>query len=690
VQAAENAQFKGVLAIWHGKCENSFDLTMAVTVLALAQAVAAVELGFHGGTDFREVLLVARASAVPAWQRALIVLTSTVVAVVIVVCLYWAQAILIPLGLAIFLTFLLAPVVRFVQRRGLGRTPAVLVVVLLAGLLLAGLVWLMAAQVTGLAAELPTHAENIKAKTKALRGIGQGTFWGSLDQLVQDVTGELTSSTDDGGSTPAPTPVSMEPQQPLWLSWVPTFARPLVEALAGGALALVLVVFMLLKREKLRDRMIWLVGQGRITLTTKALDEAGQRLSRYLFTQAVINGSFGVVFAAGLLVIGVKYALLWGMLAALLRYVPYIGSWVAALLPLVLSLALFQSWWPVLAVLVFFLVLELITANVVEPWLFGRSLGVSEVALLVAAAFWTFLWGPIGLVLSNPLMVCLVVLGKYVPHLEFLSVLVGDEPALEPEVSFYQRVLARDQDEATQLVLERVKSGDPDRIYDEVLVPALNYAKRDRARDTLTDADEQFVLQATREIVEDLGERHQTAEDTAARVADGEPSDVPKVRILGCPARDEADRLGLFMLEQVLDGSKWEIEISAVSALTAEVVEMVADKEPAMICIGALPPGGLAHTRYLCKRLKSRYPNARILVGQWGLKDNLAQHQERLKEAGAEVITTTLLETQNKLHALQPVLLEEQIRPTTIDTPEGRQTSIVARLSATSGMVLAP
>ena len=634
----------------------------------------------------------AKGAVTSAWQRALIVLTSAVVAFIIIVCLYWAQSVLIPVALAIFLTFLLAPVVRFIQRRGLGRTPAVFMVVLLAGLILGGLVWLMAAQVTSLAAELPTHAENIKTKIKALRGAGQNTALGSFDRLVQDVKGTLTNKADEDGSTPAPepTPVITEPQQPYWLSLLPVFIRPVIEVLAGGALALVLVVFMLLKREKLRDRMIWLVGQGRITLTTKALDEAGQRLSRYLFTQAVINGSFGVVFAAGLLVIGVKYALLWGMLAALLRYVPYIGSWVAALLPLVLSLALFQSWWPVLAVLVFFLVLELITANVVEPWLFGRSLGVSEVALLVAAAFWTFLWGPIGLVLSNPLMVCLVVLGKYVPQLEFLSVLVGDEPALEPEVSFYQRVLARDQDEATQLVLERVKSGDPDRIYDEVLVPALNYAKRDRARDTLTDADEQFVLQVTREIVEDVGERHQTVEDAAARLADHEPSDAPKIRILGCPARDEADRLGLRMLQQVLDGSKWEMEISAVDTLTAEVVEMVAVKEPALICIGAMPPGGLAHTRYLCKRLKSRYPNARILVGRWGLKDNIAQHHERLREVGADAIATTLLETRDKLHALRPVLLEEQIQPTTTDTPEGRQTSIMARLSATSGMALAP
>ena len=252
----------------------------------------------------------------------------------------------------------------------------------------------------------------------------------------------------------------------------------------------------------------------------------------------------------------------------------------------------------------------------------------------MAAAFWAFLWGPIGLVLSSPLTVCLVVLGKYVPQLEFLDVILGDEPSLSADVTYYQRLLARDQDEATQLVLTQAKTFPPEQVYDRLLVPALNYVKQDRARDDLTEADEQFVLRATREIVEDLGERQ-----TAAAVPAAEGSKAPascKIRILGCPGHDEADALALEMLRQLLDPARWEMEILSIDMLSAESVARAGDKEPAVVCIGALPPGGLAHTRYLCKRLRARLPAARIVVGRWGLKGDLEQNQEQLLEAGAD------------------------------------------------------
>ncbi len=302
-----------------------------------------------------------------------------------------------------------------------------------------------------------------------------------------------------------------------------------------------------------------------------------------------------------------------------------------------------------LLVLGLIVVLELVTANVVEPRLFGHSMGVSEVALLVAAAFWAFLWGPIGLVLSSPLTVCLVVLGKYVPQLEFLDVLLGDEPSLDADVSYYQRLLARDQDEAAQLVLAQAKTSPPEQVYDGLLVPALNYVKQDRERDDLTEADEQFVLRATREIVEDLGERRTAAAGgAAAPAAEGtETQAVHKVRILGCPGHDEADALALEMLRQLLDPARWEMEILSLEMLSAESVARAGEKEPAVVCIGALPPGGLAHTRYLCKRLRARLPEARIVVGRWGLKGNVEQNQEQLREAGADQVETTLLETRD-------------------------------------------
>jgi AI-2E family transporter len=423
-------------------------------------------------------------------------------------------------------------------------------------------------------------------------------------------------------------------------------------------MALVLLVFMLLKRESLRNRLIRLMGHGRLTLATKAVEDAGQRISRFLLMQVIINGGFGLVLALGLFLIQMPHALLWGFLAALLRYVPYLGSWITSVVLVALSLAVFPGWVQPILVLGLIVVLELVTANLVEPRLFGHSIGVSEVALLVAAAFWAFLWGPIGLVLSSPLTVCLVVLGKYVPQLEFLDVILGDEPSLSADVTYYQRLLARDQDEATQLVLTQLKTFPPEQVYDRLLVPALNYVKQDRARDDLTEADEQFVLRATREIVEDLGERQ-----TAAPAAEGSTAPASrKVRILGCPGHDEADALALEMLRQLLDPARWEMDVLSIDMLSSESVDRAGDKEPAVVCIGALPPGGLAHTRYLCKRLRARLPAARIVVGRWGLKGDLEQDQEQLREVGADRVETALLETRTHLSTWLPVLTPEETK----------------------------
>lgn len=613
----------------------------------------------------------AKVSVIPSWQRALIVLTGTVVGVVVISSLYWAQKVFIPFALAVFLSFLLTPLVSFLQRQRLGRTPAVALVVLLAALVLSGVVCLVTAEVTSVAGEMPTYTENIREKVRSLRQISQGSFVESLEKMIQDITGEWQSrpAPPDGEVTDRPAaPEDVVPQHPpsvmvqrdspAWLSRLPAMVSPLVESLGGMALALVLVVFMLLKRENLRNRLLRLVGHGRMTVTTKAVDDAGQRISRFLLMQLVINTSYGLALTIGLFLIQVPHALLWGFLAALLRYVPYLGTGITSILLLTLSLAIFPGWVQPLLVLGLIVVLELITYNVMEPRLFSQSMGVSEVALLVAAAFWAFLWGPVGLVLSSPLTVCLVVLGKYVPQLEFLDVLLGDEPSLDADVCYYQRLLARDQDEATQLVLAQVKTFPPEQIYDGLLLPALNYVKRDRERDDLTEADEQFVLRVTREIVEDLGERQAVAaQETAAPDGEGTKTLAPcKVRLLGCPGHDAADALALEMLRQLLDPARWEVEVLSIEMLSSELVDRAGENEPAVVCIGALPPGGLAHTRYLCKRLRARLPEARIVVGRWGLKGNVEQNQEQLQEAGADQVETTLLETQTHLNAWLPVL----------------------------------
>jgi predicted PurR-regulated permease PerM len=635
---------------------------------------------------------VTKISANLSWQRALVVLTGTVVGVVVVSCLYWAQTVLVPVALAVFLSFLLTPLVSLLQRRGLRRTPSVIVVVLLAALVLGGVVTLVVTEVTGLAGELPTYTGNIREKVKSLRQMGHGTD--RLEKMIQDITGEWKSepgSPEDGQEAePTRGPVAVAPEklsavvvQPesnAWVSRLPDLLAPVVKVLGGLALALVLVVFMLLKRENLRNRLIRLVGHGRMTVTTKALDDAGQRISRFLLMQLIINASFGLVLALGLLLIQVPHALLWGFVAALLRYVPYIGTWVNAGGLIILSLAFFPGWVQPCLVLALLVVLELVTGYVVEPRLFGRSMGVSEVALLVAAAFWAFLWGPIGLVLSSPLTVCLVVLGKYLPQLEFLDVLLGDEPSLDTDIIYYQRLLARDQDEATQLVLAHAKNTPLENVYDGLLVPGLNFVKQDRERDDLTEVDELFILRATREIVEDLGERQVAAAGAANAPAETEGTVAPaprKVRILGCPGSGEADRLALEMLRQLLEPARWDMEVLSMDLLSAEVVASAGEKDPAVVCIGALPPGGLARTRYLCKRLRARLPNAKIVVGRWGLKVGLEQNQEQLLEAGADQVETTLLETRTHLSTWLPVLAQEGVKTASNGAPkDGRLVAV--------------
>jgi hypothetical protein len=459
----------------------------------------------------------------------------------------------------------------------------------------------------------------------------------------------------------------LQPESPIWLTRLPALLSSLLQSLGSLALALVLVVFMLLKREDLRNRLIRLVSHGQITVMTKALDDAGRRISRFLLMQLFVNGTVGLAVGIGLLSLRVEYAFLWGFLAAVFRYIPYIGVWIAAVPPIILSLAMSPGWVQPLLVIGLFLAIELTASNVIEPRLYGQSIGVSEVALLVAAVLWAFLWGPIGLVLSSPLTVCLVVLGKYVPQLKFLDVLLGDEPPLDAHVTFYQRLLAHDQDEATQLVLAQAKASSPEHVYDDFLVPALNCAKRDREQDDLTESDEESVLQATREILEDLGEHREavTQAEEAIHAEDRGNASAPiPLRVLACPARDQADHLALEMLRQLLDPAKWVVEIAAVETMTADLVSQVAEQTPALVCIGALPPGGLAHTRYLCKKLRARFPEVKIVVGRWGLAGDGEANREQLQDAGADLTATTMLETRSQLNSLLPILTQEQGKST--------------------------
>jgi predicted PurR-regulated permease PerM len=561
-----------------------------------------------------------------------------------VVGLYWLQAVLIPLALTVLLTFFLSPVVGILERRGLGRVPAVLVTVLLALSVLGGIGWTLTRQLVTLADELPRYSLNIQHRIADLRGASKGGSMEKVQKTVQDVIGEFQKT--DKPSVTRQTPIAVVLEAPSILARLPS----LLQALASAAVVAVLVIFMLLERRELRDRLILLIGYGRMTATTRALDEAGARISRYLLVQSIINGSFGVAVGLGLFLIGVPYAVIWGTLAAALRFIPYVGAFVAVLLPLALSLAVFPGWLHPVLVAVLFVVLELVTSMVMEPWLYGQSAGVSQLALLVAVTFWTWLWGPMGLLLSTPLTVCLIVLGKHLPALGFIVVLMGDRPVIEAKARYYQRLLARDQDEAADIVEACANTDGQESVYDALLLPALYYAKQDRDRGLLTEADAQFVARATREILDVLThDAPAPSERDSGGLSGGDPGADDRVWIVGCPARDETDALALDMVRRLLDPARYRIEVIGPAMLTAEVVAWVDQRRPPLLCIGAVAPGGLSQARHLCKRLRLEDPELTIVVGRFGLHDERDADRQHLLAAGADHVELTVLDTQRTL-----------------------------------------
>jgi predicted PurR-regulated permease PerM len=589
---------------------------------------------------------------------------------IVLALLYFGRAVLIPLALSVLLTFLLAPVVTALQRRGLPRIPAVVFVVACAFVIFAAIGWIVVLQATTLVDDLPLYQANLDEKIAMLRSMSEGGLVEKI-QVAVDRIRERFEEPPDPESAAAlealkeiegkPQPVEIvEPDEVFNLAAVWALAAPLLEPIATAALVMVLVIFLLIRREDMRDRLISLVGHGRLTLTTKALDEAGYRISRYLLMQLIINSSFGASVAFGLFLIGVPYAALWGFLAAVLRYIPYLGPWLAAILPLALSILVTRGWATPLTVMGLFVVLEVVNNMFLEPWLYGRNVGVSDAAAIVAVAFWTWLWGPIGLVLAFPLTVCLVVIGRYVPFLRFLDVLLSDQPALDPHVGFYQRLLARDEDEASDIAEEKLKQSSLAEVYDDVLTPALSYGRRDRANDLIDDHEQRTMLAAISEIASELAEQSRSTEAPSNSEPAAE-ADLPAIGVLACPARDEADETALHLLAQTIDAEKCTLEVIAPSLLATEVAALVNRKQFKLVCIGALPPGGLAHARYLCKRLRISCPDTKIVVGRWGLKAPLDKNREQLAAAGADYVGFSLSETRNQILSLLPLMVAKQV-----------------------------
>jgi hypothetical protein len=429
--------------------------------------------------------------------------------------------------------------------------------------------------------------------------------------------------------------------------------------LASTGIVIVLVVFFLIRREDLRDRFIRLVGRGQVTLTTQVLEDAALRVSRYLSMQLLINVIFGAVIATGLYLIGVPNAVLWGILATMLRFIPYIGPWIAAAMPIGLSMAISTSWLAPILTVALFVVLELVTNNVLEPWLYGKNTGVSAVAVLLAAIFWTWLWGIAGLLLATPLTVCLLVIGKHVPHLSFLDTLLGNEPVFEPKTRVYQRLLALDQEEAAELLDGYLEHKPLVEVYDTVLIPALALAETHWHRGELADGRHTFMLQSLKEIIEDLGQRQvELQAETAAKdtsEANGDSASVvvpdsPPVCILCLPARDEADEIAATMLAQLLDTSGCIVQAVSVTARASEMVDLVEQRQPAVVCVSATPPAAVMHARYLCTRLRARMPKVNLVVGLWDTPGELTKAKKRI--GSGAIVVATLADAQEQIRLL--------------------------------------
>ncbi len=618
--------------------------------------------------------MVTKVYPVPMWQRAVILLSGTVVGLVVVLGLQWGRPVFIPIALAVLLTFLLNPIVRVLQRRGLGRVCSVMVAVSAAGIVVMGLGWMVTRQLAGMLAELPQNTANIKVKVTTLRQLGSGPLIGQFEVMFDEISEEIRRPSSDTNTTlndgkelakiPLLPPAIAVPLRTASTPWrsLTGYLGSAFEVLATLAFALILLVFFLLGRDDLRDRIVLLAGKARLALTSKALEDVTERISRYIVMVAIVNGGFGVVLAAGLFALQVPYALLWGFLAAGLRFIPYIGPWIGAAFPIAMSLATSDGWGQPIAVFSYVLILELICNNVVEPLAFGHSTGVSPTALLISAACWLYLWGPIGLVLSAPFAVCLVVLGKNIPQLGFLNLLLGDIPALRADVGLYQRLMLGDQHEATALVLQRMKAAASDAVFDEMLIPVLNYTNRDFQRDYLTDDDQRMVLEGMRESLRQTDGFLRAVAASKEHLTPDEQRTISTtlaiapIKILGCPAKDDTDCVGLEMLRQLLDPTHWDLEVTALETLTSELAARIADDPPAVICIASLPPGGLSHARYLCKRLREASPEILIIVGRWASQRNSKIDRERLEQAGASFVTTTLLETRQLLESRLPLL----------------------------------
>jgi len=545
---------------------------------------------------------------------------------VVVAALYFGRELLVPLVLAVLLAFVLAPAVVLLQRARLGKAPAVLVAVALAFTIIAGVGAVVGGQATTLAGSLPSYQTTIQEK---MRSLTVGTeLLGRLTNSIRAVlsSGEVGETIvkigpAQAGVEVAPSPSTIAPagdqDAPSALVVVRTIAQPLLGPLASIGIVVVFVIFVLLSREDLRDRLVRLVGRKDLHRTILAMNDATRRLSRYFLIQLALNTGFAAFIAAGLWFVGLPNPLLWGILAGLMRFVPFIGSFISLVPPFLLALAVTPGWSLALEVLALFMLSDLAMGQIIEPLLYGHSTGLSPIAVILSAAFWTFLWGPVGLLIATPLTVCLVVIGRHVESLAFLEVMLGDSPPLELAETFYQRALENNAKELVAQARKTIRGSSLAQYYDQVALPGLALAQADLARDTLA--------------FERLEAIHRQIGALLSVVAVGQPGATPQLQaaapasewqadgtVVCIPGRGQLDDLAATMAAQVLENAGFAARCESNSILGAGRSEPAQLASARLCCLSVLEQGSSASgIRYLLRRIQRQMPNAAVVVCLW-------------------------------------------------------------------------
>lgn len=591
--------------------------------------------------------------------------------VLVVAVLRFAQEVLLPIAFAGLLAFLLSPLVVRLKRWGLPKAVAILATVIFAFAVLGGIGWLVTVQGISLIRELPNYEQNLHRKIQALKQPHRPVFLNRVGRMVDNLERDIKAPSPPSAAPPpepGPKPVPVEVTAMKTSPWrvARELAEPALRPLGFAGIVIVFVIAMLFQREDLRDRVITLVSAGQLNVATQALDDAASRVSRYLGRLLVVNAAYGVPIGLGLHFIGIPNAPLWGMLATLLRFIPFVGIWVAAMFPITLAIAVDPGWTMLLYTLGLFAVIELLCNYVIEVIVYGGGTGISNLALLVAAVFWTWLWGPPGLVLSTPLTVCLLVLGKYVPGLNFLRMLLGSEPVLDPPDHFYQRMLSMESEDMLDLAVKYVREHSLEEFYEGVFLPALLMAEEDRHRGDLPDQRQQFIAQASRELVDELERVEETGTGAAA---DGNPaaSALPESpTVLGLPARDDADEIVGLMLCHLLRQRGIPAAMQRGNTPLEETMAEIDRHEVRLVFVSALPPSTVGATRQLCRRLRAQYPSLAMVIGIWRHQESIAELEHRLHVARPEEIVGTL---QAAVDAIAPVLNGAPAEPSAADHP---------------------